>query len=75
MKELVEYIARSIVDQPDMVSATEERSGERVIITLRVAPADVGKVIGRQGRIIGSIRTLVKVAAIKEGVKVILEVS
>ena len=75
MKELVEYIAKSIVDQPDGVSVTEVRSGERVIITLKVAPGDVGKVIGKQGHIIQTIRTLLKVAAIKEGIKAVLEVS
>ena len=75
MRNLVEYIARSIVDQPDMVSTTQEHSGDRVIITLRVAPEDVGKVIGKQGRIISAIRTLLKVAATKEGVRVFLEVS
>ena len=74
MKELVEYIARSIVDHPDQVTVIETRTPGRVALTLKVAPEDVGKVIGKQGRIIQAIRTLLKVAAVKEGTKVMLEV-
>jgi hypothetical protein len=74
MKELVEYIARSIVDHPDQVAVLETRTPGRVVLTLKVAQEDVGKVIGKQGRIIQAIRTLLKVAAVKEGIKVMLEV-
>ena len=65
MKELLLYIARSLVDHPDQVSVTE-LEGEETVLELRVAPEDMGKVIGKQGRIAKSIRTLVKAAAAKE---------
>jgi predicted RNA-binding protein YlqC (UPF0109 family) len=66
MEELVKSIARSLVDEPDAVSVvTVEKEGEQVI-ELRVAPNDMGKVIGKQGRIAKAIRMLVKVAASKE---------
>ena len=67
MKELVEFIARSLVDNPDDVQVTEVEDEGSVIIELRVAPDDMGKVIGKQGKIAKSIRTLTKAAAAKEG--------
>jgi len=74
MKELIEYIAKSIVDNPDQVEVTEE-PGERVMILhLRVAPEDMGKVIGKQGRIAQAMRTLLRVASIKRGTRAILEI-
>jgi|TARA_B100002003_G_C13693194_1_gene349193 predicted RNA-binding protein YlqC (UPF0109 family) len=73
MKELVEYIAKSIVDKPEDVSV-DEGYGDGVVLTLHVAPDDMGKVIGRQGRIASAIRALLKVAAIKQGARVILNI-
>jgi len=66
LKELVEYIAKSLVQNPDEVEVIEELEGRKTIIHLRVAKEDMGKVIGKQGRIAQAIRTLVKVAAAKE---------
>ncbi|MFA5840482.1 MAG: KH domain-containing protein [Candidatus Margulisiibacteriota bacterium] len=74
MRELVEYIAKGLVDKPEQVSVTET-SGESVtIIEIRTAPEDAGKVIGREGRIINSIRTIVKAAAAKQNKKVTVEI-
>ncbi len=74
MKELVEIIAKSLVDYPDQVTVTEEtRAGEKVI-ALKVASEDMGKVIGKQGRIARAIRTVVKAAAIKEGTQISVEI-
>ncbi|MBT3363518.1 MAG: KH domain-containing protein [Chloroflexi bacterium] len=73
MKELVEYIARSIVDDPEQVNVTEGY-GDGVVLNLHVAPDDMGKVIGKQGRIATAIRALLKVAAIKQGVRVTLNI-
>lgn len=69
MKELVEFIARSLVDNPDDVQVTEIQENNSIIIELRVAPDDMGKVIGKQGKIAKSIRTLAKAAAAKAGKK------
>ena len=69
MKELLLYIARSLVDHPDQVSVTE-LEGEETVLELRVAPEDMGKVIGRQGRIAREIRALVKAVAQRQGTKV-----
>jgi predicted RNA-binding protein YlqC (UPF0109 family) len=74
MKELIEYLARSIVDDPEQVSVWEERSGERIILHLTVAEADMGKVIGKQGRIANAMRTLLKVAAVRQGARASLEI-
>ena len=63
MKELVEVIAKALVEHPDEVVVTEETSGKVTKVDLRVAPSDMGKVIGRQGRIAKAIRTVVKAAA------------
>ena len=68
MKELVEYIVSALVDEPEAVQITEERHGDSVVVRVRVAQAETGKVIGRQGRVIQAIRSLVKVAAVREGV-------
>ena len=73
MKELLLYIARSLVDHPDQVSVTE-LEGEETVLELRVAPEDMGKVIGKQGRIAKSIRTVVKAAASKGDKKVIVDI-
>ena len=74
MKELVEYIARSIASEPDEVKVTEEEDDGRIILRLEVAPDDKGKVIGRQGRVAQSIRVLLRVAAVKQGTHATLEI-
>jgi len=75
MKDLVEYIAKSIASKPDEVNVTEEKSDEDVtLIKLEVAPEDKGKVIGRQGRVAQSIRLLLRVAAVKSGTRAMLEI-
>lgn len=74
MKELVEFIAKSLVDNPDHVSITQVDGEKSVILELRVAPEDMGKVIGKQGRIAKAIRTVLKAAAAKEGKRVVVEI-
>ena len=74
MKELVEVIAKSLVDYPDEVVVTEEESDKSIVIELRVAQSDMGKVIGKQGRIAKAIRAVVKAAASKVEKKVIVEI-
>ena len=74
MKELVEYIARSLATNPEAVRVTETVEDGQVILRLEVAPEDKGKVIGRQGRVAQAIRVLVRVAAIKEGTRAMLEI-
>ena len=76
MKELVEFIARAIVDHPDdvEVEVEEEEGDDRVILHLYVADDDMGKVIGKQGRIANAMRDLVKVAAVQAGVRASLDI-
>lgn len=74
MKPLVEYIARSIASNPDEVQVIEERDEDRVYVRLSVAPEDKGKVIGRDGRVAQSIRSLLRVAAVKQDVHTVLEI-
>ena len=74
MKELVEYIAKSIVSHPEEVKVTEENEDGRAILRLEVAPDDKGMVIGRQGRVAQSIRVLLRVAAVKQETRAILEI-
>lgn len=74
MKELIEYIAKSIADDPSAVIVTETQEEDRVVIRLEVAPEDKGKVIGRQGGVVQAMRTLLRVAAVKQGVRVVLEI-
>lgn len=74
MKELVEVIARSLVDSPDEVVVTEREENGSIYVDLSVAQNDMGKVIGKQGRIAKAIRAVVKAAASKENVKVIVEI-
>ena len=74
MKELVEVIAKSLVDNPDEVVVTQTESGNDLLIGLKVAPSDMGKVIGRQGRIAKAIRTVVKAASSKSDRKVVVEI-
>jgi len=73
--ELLAYLARELVDEPDAVRVeTEERDGALVLV-LHVAPDDVGKVIGRGGRIARSLRTLVRASAVREGRRVLVEIA
>ena len=74
MKDLVEYIVKSIASHPDEVKVTEKDEEGRVLLQLEVSPDDKGKVIGRHGRVAESIRTLIRVAAVKEGVRANLEI-
>ena len=74
MKELVEVIAKSLVDYPDEVQVTETENDKAVVLELKVAQSDMGKVIGKQGRIAKAIRTVVKAAASKEDRQVIVEI-
>ncbi|MCI5848665.1 MAG: KH domain-containing protein [Lachnospiraceae bacterium] len=74
MKELVEVIAKSLVENPDEVVVTETESPKETVVLLSVAASDMGKVIGKQGRIAKAIRTVVKAAASKEDKKVIVEI-
>ena len=74
MKDLVEFIVKSIVSYPDEVKVTEEHEDGRIILSLEVAPDDKGKVIGRQGRVAQSIRALLRVAAVKENTRAILDI-
>ncbi len=75
MKDLVEFMARSIVEEPDAVEVSEELGEDgRVIIRLLVAEDDKGKIIGRQGRVAEAMRTLLRVAAIKGGTRASLEI-
>ena len=74
MKELVEVIAASLVDHPEEVVVTETETEKAIVIELRVAEGDMGKVIGKQGRIAKAIRTVVKSAASRDDKKVIVEI-
>ncbi len=74
MKELVEYIAKSLVDAPEQVRVTQVEGEQSVILELSVARDDMGKIIGKEGRIANAIRTLVKVAAAREGKGAVLEI-
>jgi uncharacterized protein len=74
MKELIEYIAKSLVDHPDEVQVREMGGGSRIRLELSVARDDMGRVIGKGGKVANSIRTLLRVAAEKEGKQATLEV-
>ena len=74
MKELGEVIAKSLVDNPDEVVVTEKDTGKSLVLELKVASSDMGKVIGKQGRIAKAIRSVVKAAASKEDKKVIVDI-
>ena len=74
MTSLVEVIARALVSKPDEVNVTEEIDGKNVVIKLRVADDDIGKIIGKSGRIAKALRTVVKAAAIKKNLKVTVEI-
>jgi predicted RNA-binding protein YlqC (UPF0109 family) len=74
MKELIEYIARSLASDPDAVRVTETIDDDRVMLQLEVAPEDKGKVIGRQGRVAQAMRVLLRVAAVKDGTRANLDI-
>jgi predicted RNA-binding protein YlqC (UPF0109 family) len=74
VREVLEYIARNLVDDPDSVSVTETKGDGPVVLRLSVAPEDMGKVIGRQGRTARAIRDVVRAAGTKAGVSTVVEI-
>lgn len=74
MGSLVEVIARALVSRPDEVQVTEEIDGKNILVKLQVADEDIGKIIGKSGRIAKAIRTVVKAAAIKQNLRVTVEI-
>ncbi len=74
MRELVEAIAKALVEHPEEDEVTEKASGRSILIELKVAPSDMGKVIGKQGRIAKAIRSVVKAAASRDDKKVIIDI-
>jgi predicted RNA-binding protein YlqC (UPF0109 family) len=74
MKELVEFMAKSLVDNPDSVTVNEVNGEQSIILKLTVAPEDMGKIIGKQGRIAKAIRTVIKAVAVKQNKRVIVEI-
>ncbi len=74
MKDLLEFIAKSLVDNPEEVDVNQVEGERSLILELRVSPDDMGKVIGKQGRIAKAIRTVVNAAAVKENKRVIVEI-
>lgn len=74
MKELVEVIAKALVENPDEVLVTQKEDGKNITVELHVAPSDMGKVIGKQGRIAKAIRSVVKAASSKENKRVDVEI-
>lgn len=75
MKELVEVVAKALVEHPDEVVVTERTEGRSIVIELHVDPSDMGKVIGKQGRIAKAIRSVVKAASSKENKRVDVEIN
>ena len=74
MKELVEFMAKSLVDNPASVVVNEVNGEQSIILKLTVAPEDMGKIIGKQGRIAKAIRTVIKAVAVKQNKRVIVEI-
>lgn len=74
MKELLEIIAKNLVDNPEQVSVSEIKGDRSIVLELKVAPDDMGKVIGKQGRIAKAIRTVVKAAAVHDDKKIVVEI-
>ncbi len=74
MKELVEYIAKALVTDPSQVRVEEEDKGDTIVLHLYVAPEDMGRVIGRGGRVANAMRTLLRVAATRQGKRVTLDI-
>jgi len=75
MKELVEVIAKALVENPDKVTVTEKEEDNAIVVELKVLQSDMGKVIGKQGRIAKALRTVVKAAAVNEPKKVIVDIN
>ena len=75
MKELIEYIVRSLVDDPTQVKVSQSKKGDGTELSLHVAKEDMGRVIGRNGRVANAIRILLQVAAAREGKRVFLDIS
>ncbi|MGH2594386.1 MAG: KH domain-containing protein [Actinomycetota bacterium] len=75
MRDLVDFLARELVDDPDSVSVTESVDQRGTLLTLRVAPEDMGKVIGRGGRTAKAIRSVVRAAATRQGVSVHVDIA
>jgi len=74
VKEILENIARAIVEQPDEVRVSERQDGETTVLSLTVAPDDMGRVIGKQGKIARAIRTVIRAAAIRANMRVIVDI-
>lgn len=74
MKALLDYLARSVVEHPDAVQVEEVESGDRVVLRLRVAREDLGRIIGKQGRVAKALRAVVKAGAVKSGRQVKVEI-
>lgn len=74
VRELLEYLAKSLVDKPDEVKVQETETDTTVVLELTVAKDDIGKVIGKQGRIARALRTIVKASAVKNGKRAIVEI-
>lgn len=74
MRELVEYVVKRLVDEPDQVEVTESELQKTIVIEVRVAPNDIGKVIGREGRMANALRTLVKATATKQGKNAMVDI-
>lgn len=74
MIDLTEFLVKSLVDKPESANISQIDKNDTIVLELRVAPEDMGKIIGKQGRIAKAVRTLVKAAAAKEGKKVVVEI-
>ncbi len=74
MQELLLYVAKNLVSQPDAVTVAQREDGDGIVLELRVAPEDMGKVIGKQGRIAKEIRTVIKAAAQRDGKRVTVDI-
>jgi predicted RNA-binding protein YlqC (UPF0109 family) len=74
MQELIEYIAKSLVDDPNQVEVSQYRRGAQVLLNLRVAKEDMGRIIGKGGRVAAAMRTLLRVAAAQEGKRATLDI-
>jgi len=75
MREFVEYIAKELVDEPDTVQVTEEHKNDKVVVTLKVGKSEVGKIIGKKGRIASAFRIIFSAVAAKYGKRGILEIT
>jgi predicted RNA-binding protein YlqC (UPF0109 family) len=74
VKELLEFLVRSLVDEPEKVSVAEVKGEKSVVYEVRVAPSDTGKIIGKQGSVARALRTIVKAASAKRGTKAVVEI-